>query len=225
MKLKKKEDHSVHTWVLLRRGIKIPMGGNRDTKFRGRNWRKGHPVTGLPGYPSHIQLPNPDTIVDAHNSLLTGAWCSCIMRASTSAWQIQKWILTPIHWTEHRVSNGGAREMTQGAEGVFSPTGGTTIQTNQYPQSSQGVNHQSKGTHRETHGSSCICHKGRPCGTSMRGKVPGLVKAQCPSVGQCQDMEWVDWWAGGGGDAMGVFRGEMRKGDKICNVNKTSNKN
>ena len=45
-------------------------------------------------------------------------------------------------WTEHRVPNEGARERTQGAEGVCSPIGGTTIWTNQYPQSSQGLNHQ-----------------------------------------------------------------------------------
>ena len=32
MKLKKKEDQSVDTSVLLRRGIKIPMGGDTETK-------------------------------------------------------------------------------------------------------------------------------------------------------------------------------------------------
>ena len=32
MKLKKKEDHSVHTWVLLRRENKILAGGNTETK-------------------------------------------------------------------------------------------------------------------------------------------------------------------------------------------------
>ena len=37
----------------------------------------------------------------------------------------------PNHWTEHRVPNGGARERTQGAEGVCSPIRGTTIWTNQ----------------------------------------------------------------------------------------------
>jgi hypothetical protein len=34
MKLKKKEDHSVDSSVLLRRGIKIPMGGDTETKIR-----------------------------------------------------------------------------------------------------------------------------------------------------------------------------------------------
>jgi hypothetical protein len=33
MKLKKKEDHRVDTSDLLRRGIKIPMGGDTETKF------------------------------------------------------------------------------------------------------------------------------------------------------------------------------------------------
>ena len=47
-------------------------------------------------------------------------------------------MLTAIHWTEHRVPNEGARERTQRAEGVYSPIGGTTISTNQYPQSSLG---------------------------------------------------------------------------------------
>ena len=35
MKLKKKEDHNVDTSVLLRRGIKIPMGGDTETMFGG----------------------------------------------------------------------------------------------------------------------------------------------------------------------------------------------
>ena len=34
MKLKKKEDQSVDTWLLLRRGNKIPMEGITETKFR-----------------------------------------------------------------------------------------------------------------------------------------------------------------------------------------------
>jgi hypothetical protein len=33
MKLKKKEDQSVDTSVLIRRGIKIPMGEDRESKF------------------------------------------------------------------------------------------------------------------------------------------------------------------------------------------------
>jgi hypothetical protein len=44
-----------------------------------------------------------------------------------SAWQIQKWMLTVIYLMEHRASSGGARESTQGAEGVCNPIGGTAI--------------------------------------------------------------------------------------------------
>jgi hypothetical protein len=35
-------------------------------------------------------------------SLLTGAWYSCLLRGFASTCQIQKWVLTVIHWMEHR---------------------------------------------------------------------------------------------------------------------------
>jgi hypothetical protein len=74
MKLKKKEDYSVDTSILLTRGIKIPIGGNTETKFGAETEGKViHTVTVPPGDPSHIQLPNPDTIVNANKCLLTGA--------------------------------------------------------------------------------------------------------------------------------------------------------
>jgi ribulose kinase len=40
---------------------------------------------------------------------------------------MQKWMLTVIFWMEHRAHNGGAREITQGDEGVWNPIGGTAI--------------------------------------------------------------------------------------------------
>jgi hypothetical protein len=46
------------------------MGGVTETKFEAEN---DHPETAPPGVPSHKQPPNPDTIVDANKSLLTGA--------------------------------------------------------------------------------------------------------------------------------------------------------
>ena len=75
----------------------------------------------------------PYYIVDTNKSLLTGGWYSCLLRGSISAWQIQKWVLTVIHWTVHRVPNERAREITQRPDGVYSPRVGTTIGTNQYP--------------------------------------------------------------------------------------------
>ena len=40
MKLKKNEDQSVDTSVLFRRGIKIPMGGDTETKCGAETERK-----------------------------------------------------------------------------------------------------------------------------------------------------------------------------------------
>ena len=73
MKLKKKEDQSVITLVLLRRGIKILMGEDTKTKYGGETGEKT--IQKLPdlGNPSHIQSPNPDTIVDTKNCMLTEA--------------------------------------------------------------------------------------------------------------------------------------------------------
>jgi hypothetical protein len=41
--------------------------------------------------------------------------------------QTQKWMLTVSYWMDHRAPNGGARERTQGAEGICNPIGGTKI--------------------------------------------------------------------------------------------------
>jgi hypothetical protein len=76
MKFNKKEDQSVVTLVLLRRGNKIPMRGAPEPKCGVE--------TVSPGDPFHIQSPNPDTILDANKYLLTKAWYSCHLRGSTS---------------------------------------------------------------------------------------------------------------------------------------------
>ena len=57
----------------------------------------------------------------------SACWYYCLLKGSASALQIQKWMLTAIHWTEHRAPNGGDRKRTQGAKGICSPIGGTTI--------------------------------------------------------------------------------------------------
>jgi hypothetical protein len=111
-------------------------------------------------------------------------------------------MLTDNHWTEHGVPNGGARERTEGAEGVCSPIGGT-ISTNQIPESSQGLNHQPKSTQGGTHGPSHICSRGWPSRASGGGEILGLVKVLCPSVGECQGGKVGGWGstlieAGGG---------------------------
>jgi hypothetical protein len=44
-------------------------------------------------------------------------------------------MLAAKHWTEHRVSDGGVGEGTEGAEGVCSPVVGATVSTGQTSQS------------------------------------------------------------------------------------------
>jgi hypothetical protein len=70
MKLKK-EDQSVDTLILLRRGNKISMEGVTETKCGVET--EDHPETAPLGDLSHKQPPNPDTTVEANKSLLTGA--------------------------------------------------------------------------------------------------------------------------------------------------------
>ena len=97
-----------------------------------------------------------------------------------------RWVLAANHQTELRVPNGGVRERTEGAEGICDVIGKRTISTNQTPQNSQGLNYQPKSAHGGTHGSSHIYCNGWSCQTLMGGKALGPVKAQCPSVGECQ---------------------------------------
>ena len=134
-----------------------------------------HPETAPPGCPSHNQPPNADTIVYASKILLTGPRYSCLLWGYASAWLIQKWVFTVIYRVEHTAPNGGARESTQGAEGVCNPIGGTTIWTNRYPPPPSCV-------------SSCICSTGWPSWSSV-GREIGLSKIICPSTGERQGQE------------------------------------
>ena len=124
----------------------------------------------------------------------------CIPRGSASAWQIQRWMLSANNCTEHKVPNRGARERTKGAEGASSHKGGTTKWTNQYPQSFQGLNHQTKSTYGGTYGSSCICIRGWPYWTSMGEENLSPEDALFPSVWECHDREAGvgGLWAGAG---------------------------
>ena len=70
---------------------------------------------------------------------------------------------------EHKVPNGGARESTQGAEGVWNPIGGTTNELTITPRACV---------------SSCICSRSWPRQPSLGGQALGLVKIICPSTGE-----------------------------------------
>jgi hypothetical protein len=81
----------------------------------------------------HTQPPNPDTIADAKNYLLTGAWYSCPLRGSARTWPKQIQMFAANHWTEHRTPMEDLGRKTKGTKGACNPIGRTTISTNQTP--------------------------------------------------------------------------------------------
>jgi hypothetical protein len=74
MKLKKKDDQSMHTLILLRRGNKISTGGVTEAKCGAESEGKAIQRLAQLGTHAicHIQSPNPGTIMDANKCLLTG---------------------------------------------------------------------------------------------------------------------------------------------------------
>jgi hypothetical protein len=84
MKLKKKEDQSVDTLLLLRRGDKIPLEGVTETTCKAET--EGMTIQRLPYLGIHTMNNHQNqTIVDANKSLLTGNWYNCLLRGSASA--------------------------------------------------------------------------------------------------------------------------------------------
>jgi hypothetical protein len=84
MKFKKKEDQSVDTVLLLKRGNKIPMEGVTETKCGAET--AGMTIQRLPHlWIHHIHSLNSDTFVYANKGLLIEACYSCLQRGSTSA--------------------------------------------------------------------------------------------------------------------------------------------
>ena len=179
------------TLAFLRRRNKIPIGSVTETKCRTEI--EGKAIQMLP-----LLASIPNTVTKSRH------YCGCQQvfadRGSNSAWQIQKYMLSGDHWTEHRVPNQGVRERTEGAKGVCNLTGGTTIWINLYPRGSQGLNQQPKSTHGTP---APICSRGWSCQSPMGGEalVPG--KALCPSGGECQEQE------------TGVCVGEQRRREGI----------
>jgi hypothetical protein len=73
MMLKKKEDQSVSTSFPLRKGNKTLTGANMERKCRakteGKAIQRMFSIVNL----SHMQSPNPDTVMDSKKYMLTGA--------------------------------------------------------------------------------------------------------------------------------------------------------
>jgi hypothetical protein len=66
-----------------------------------------------------LLLPCPG--IPLHKCLLTEICYSCLLRGSASAWLIQKWMLTVIYWTEHRVPNEEPEKITRELKGFAAP--------------------------------------------------------------------------------------------------------
>jgi hypothetical protein len=73
MKLKKRDDQSMDSPILLSRGNKTPMEGVTETKCGAAT--EGMTIQRLPHLvvQPYKQPPNPDRIVEGNKSLLTGA--------------------------------------------------------------------------------------------------------------------------------------------------------
>ena len=132
---------SMDTLVLLRRGNKIPMEGVTEIKCETETKIKAiqrlphlgihpiysHQIQTLLWMPTSACWQKPDIAV-FWNAVPVPEKYLCGRRYFSG----NHWRCSANHWTEHRVPNGGAREKTQGAEGVCRPIGGT-IWTEQYP--------------------------------------------------------------------------------------------
>jgi len=90
------------------------------------------------------------------------------------------------------VPTGGSIERFEGAEGARNPIR-TRIPTNQ---SSQELNHYPKSTHRQTHGSSCICSRGWTSWAAVEKEALGPSKVRTPSVGNVMVGRGGAWRGG-----------------------------
>jgi hypothetical protein len=140
--------------------------------------------------------------------MLSGAWYSCLLRGSARAWQIQ----TKCSQSTMGLSRGfqwrSLRKDWRIWQGL-QPHRKNKINQPDPCQNIQRLNHQPKSSLEETHGSSCICSRGWSCRASVGREDLSPVKAQCPSVGECQGGKLgVGGWLGRTFIEAGV--GEMR---------------
>ena len=114
-------------------------------------------------------------------------------------------MLTVIYWMEHRAPNGGARESTQGAEGVCNPIGGTAIWTNQYPPELVSL-------------TAYVVEDGL-VGHQWEERPLVLQRFYAPVQGNARARKW-EWlvWGAGCGEGIGDFQ------DSIWNINEDKKK-
>ena len=188
MKLKKKEDHSVDTWIFLRRCVKTTMWGDTNTKFEEEpewkltQWLPHQWLYPIYSYQNQIllwmltsaywqepditvsweALPMPEKYKSVGSQLSTGLSTGSPME------ELEK---GPRSWTDLQPH----RRNINMNQSVCPELPGNKPSTTEYTIGTQDF--------------SCICSREWPCGTSMRGDALGLVKSQCPSLGECQNRK------------------------------------
>ena len=160
-------------------------------------------MTASRGAPAHILLPNLDTIMNANKCLwqepdIAVTWEALLVPEKYRSWGLQPSIglstgspmeeleKGPQSWRglqPHRRNINMNQSVCPELPGTKPPTKEYTIGTQDF---------------------SCTCSRGWTCGTSMGGESLGLVKAQCPRLGECQHRE-----AGMGGLVSISMRNEM----------------
>jgi hypothetical protein len=178
----------VDTSFLLGMGNKIPMEGVTETKFRTESeWKTIQRLPHLAIHPINnhqtqtLGRGQQDPADISLISLSPVRIYQCLANTEMDAHSHPLDGTQGFHWR----SQGSI----QGAKGDWRPIEGTSIWTNQYPQRSLELYHQSKKTQGGTCCSSYICSRGWLTLSSMGGEILGPVKALCPSIGECQDQE------------------------------------
>jgi len=92
----KKEDQNVDVSFLLRRKNKYSWEEIQGQKVE-QGLKKRSSKDCLPGDPSYMQAPNPDTIVDDKKCLLTGDRFGCLLRVFARDPLIQMRMVAPNH--------------------------------------------------------------------------------------------------------------------------------
>ena len=146
--------------ALLRRGNKIPMEGVTEAKFKSET--EGMNIQKLP----HLGIyPINNHQIQALLWMPTSAcWQEPDMAVSWKALPVPDKYRSGCSKTTIGWSTGSSMKELEKVPkelSVFAaPLGGTTLWTNQYLQSSLGLNHHSKETRGGTYGSSCKYSRG-----------------------------------------------------------------
>jgi hypothetical protein len=114
------------------------------------------------------------------------------------------WMLTVIHWMEHKVTNEGPREIPHELNGTEASWKEHQYELTSTPRVPWNYTTNQRKLMVELV-ALAICSRGWPSWSSMREEALGPVKTLCPSIGEFQDQEWDHVGEQGEGEGMGDF--------------------